>query len=137
MKTHTIALIVTHSGFDILQDEYEIECLENALRRGERDPLQEIIHRRTLLDQKESLQADYIEELLSRPFVRPSLQQQGVLWFKSKMKLDVHREAENEAAKVIADYAYQIYQTNPARTDFLLAGPRSQVRIRIFSLAAA
>ncbi len=143
MKTHTIALVfpktstkgsASSPAFEILQDEYEIEYLENALRQGDKQPLQEILYRRTLINEKEDLQADYVEELLSRPFARPNLQKQAVLWLKSKMKLNTHRQNENQAALVIAEYAYQIYQSNPDRIDFLLAGPNSQVRIRIFPL---
>lgn len=137
MKTHTLGLIVGSSGFEILLDEYEIECLESALRRGDSQPMQEIMHRRDLLQQKENLQAEYIEEMLSRPAAKTTVKEQGALWFRSKLRLDQHRQAESEAAEVIAHYAYQIYQNDPSRTDFLIAGPHAHVRIRIFTLPVA
>ena len=135
MKIHTIALVILpHSPtrFDILQDESEIESFENALRLGEVYPIHEIIHRRELISQKENLQADYIEELLCLPSTSPCIKNQGILWLNSKIKLDSHRRAETEAAQIIANYAFQIYENDPSRTDLLLSGPKSQVRVRIF-----
>ncbi len=145
MKTHTIALVVSKPAspkdlsasllLDVLQEEHEIEYLAEALTRGEKKPMQEILHRRSLINEREEIQADYIEQVLCRPFTQPRLQEQGLLWFKSKIKLDLHRRAELEAAKAIADYAYQIYQTDRSRTDFLLTGPKSQVRVRVFPIS--
>ncbi len=144
MKTHTIALVISENTsqnddpiarFDVLQDAYEIEYLEKAIQLGERQPMQEIINRRALIHEQEDLQADYIEDILCKPFAGPKVKTQGLLWFESKIKLDRHRQAETDAALVIADYAYQIYQNDPSRTDLLLSGPKSQVRVRIFRLA--
>ena len=147
IKTHTLALLIsrptrtsqlneTTQLVDIIQDEGEINCIESALKRGEKDPLKEIHQRRSLIEEQETLQGDMIEELLSQPFVKPHVQEQGLLWLKSKIKLDTHRKAETEAVEIIAQYAYQLFKNDPSQVDFILVGPNSQVRIRIFDLPA-
>jgi len=37
---------------------------------------------------------------------------------------------------VIAQYAFQVFSDDPAKTDFLLAGPKARVRIRVIDLTS-
>ena len=39
---------------------------------------------------------------------------------------------EREAARIIAEYAIKVFSGNPDRRDFFLAGPKAQVRVRVF-----
>ncbi len=141
MKTHTIALVISapeppgtpfEPSFEVLHDEEEIEYFERATQQGSSEAMREILSRRAVLNEQEEMQADYIEEVLSRPFNNTTIQEQGLLWFKSKIKMESHRKAESEAAQMIAEYAFHIYQLNPSRTDFTLSGSKSQVRVKIF-----
>jgi hypothetical protein len=36
---------------------------------------------------------------------------------------------------VIAQYAFQVFSGDPKKTDFLLAGPRARVRVRVIDLS--
>ena len=140
VKVSTVALIVSSSAqspllIDVLYDEFEIEFLEAAIRNGERDPLQQIHEHRTRVSKKEEDFGDYVEELLSQPFLHPDIQQHGIQWLKSKIKIEKYQKTEREAVRIIADYAYKIFEQDEDKTDFILASPTSQVRIRVFSLS--
>jgi hypothetical protein len=142
VKVSTVALVIA-SGvqspllIDILYDPYEIEFLEEAIRNGEKDPLRQIHEHRGRISKKEEDFGDYVEELLSQPFLHPDIQQHGIQWLKSKIKIEKYQKTEREAVKVIADYAYKIFEQDEDKTDFVLASPTSQVRIRVFALSSA
>src|SRR4051794_40963409 len=87
MRTHTIALVVSDETenaalLDILCELSEIQWMEGALDSGEVDPLREIYHQRGLQEQKETEFEDYVEALLSQPFLDREVQEHGVQWFR-------------------------------------------------------
>lgn len=136
-KMGTVALIVQRDGQDLLlveniADDREIEIFESALQKGENTPLESIYQSRLRQEKEDEDFGNYVEDLLSQPFVRPEIQEHGVQWLKSKIRIEQFQKSEREAAKIIADYAFKLYQENPSRTDFFLAGPAAKVRIRIF-----
>ena len=143
MKAATIALIVCssrgrrHEILEVLSDDREISLLEGEVVSGEADPLQRIYDYRTSQEREDDEFADYVEDLLSQPFVKPEIQEHGVQWLKSKIRIEQHQRSEAEAAKIIAEYALKVFSGNTEQTDFLLAGPRANVRIRIFILDRA
>jgi hypothetical protein len=141
MKAATLALVVNCRGpqpelVEILSDDKEIEVLEAHLQgqAGEApsDPIGAVHEYRQSQAREEEEFGDYIEELLSHPFVRPEVQEHAVAWFKSKIRIEQYQKAELEAAKVIADFAYKVFRDDPSRQDFFLSGPSHMVRIRIF-----
>jgi hypothetical protein len=77
---------------------------------------------------------DYVEELLSQPFIRSEIQEHGVQWLKSKIRIEQFQRCEQEPTAVIAQYALKVIRDNPEATDFLLAGPISKVRVRVFEM---
>lgn len=138
----TVALIIRNSGpgdespelLEALSDDQEIDLLEEALQRGEKAPLEVIHERRVRIAEEDERFGDYVEELLSRPFIRPEIQRHGLQWLRSKLKIEQFQQSEDEATQVIAEYAYEVYKEDPSRTEFVLAGPKAQVRIRIFAV---
>lgn len=141
MKVSTVALIISLDGespclVDTLHDEYEIEYLEVALRTGEPEPLRQIFDHRARQLKQESEFGDYVEELLSQPFLHPEVQRHGIQWFNSQIKIEKFQKSEAEAVKIISDYAFKIFKGDRSQTDFCLASPNSQVRIRVFALPA-
>jgi len=142
MKVSTVALVLSvDSGLPLLvealHDEYEIEFMEIAIRSGQLNALQQIHEHRDRINKQENEFGDYVEELLSQPFLRREIQTHGVQWLKSKIKIEKYQKTENEAVQVISDYAYNLYKNDPGRTDFFLASPMSQIRIRIFVLPSS
>ena len=136
MKLGTVALIVEASPrlklVEMISDDQEIEMLEESMRSGDPEPLEAILSFRDTQKREEEEFADYIEELLSQPFVRPEIQEHGVQWLKSKMKIEQYQKSERDAAQVIAGYAMKVLEEKPDQTDFILAGPSAQVRVRVF-----
>ncbi len=142
MKMSTVALIIgidTGSPvlLDTLNDVDEIEYIELALKSGEDDPLHEIYKFRERQQKQEEDFGNYIEDLLSQPFVNPQLQKHGVQWLRSRIKIDQFQRTEREAVEVISNYAYKIFEKDPSKMDFFLVSATSQVRIRIFTLEQA
>ncbi len=140
MKAATLALVVDYQGsqprlVEILSDDKEIEVLEAHLGDDKSDPITAVHEFRQNQIREEEEFGDYIEELLSHPFVRPEVQEHAVAWFKSKIRIEEYQRAESEAAKIIADYAYKVFQDDPTRKDFFLSGPTHMVRIRVFVLS--
>ena len=142
MKIGTVALVIAEKGkkpvlLECLSDDQEITYLETALEKGEVHPL-DLIH---ALRENRNLEAeefgDYVEELLTQPFVKPEIQKHGVQWLKSKVRIEEFQKTESEAVQVISQYAYKLYLENPKRVDFFLAGPNARVRIRVFTIPAA
>lgn len=140
MKAATIALIVRSLGgrvpeiIDVLSDDREISLLESGWGSGDGEALGKVYEFRTTQAREDDEFADYVEDLLSQPFVKPEIQEHGVQWLRSKIRIEEFQKNEREAAKIIADYALKVFSGNPERKDFLLAGPKANVRVRIFVL---
>jgi len=139
MKTAMLALVVKFekeapSLVEILSDDREIRLFEGHIAQGDGDPLQKVYEVRELQNKEDSEFADYVEDLLSQPFVRTEIREHGVQWLKSKIRIEQYQRNEAEAAKIIAEYALKLFQSDKERTDFFLAGPSSKVRVRIFVL---
>ncbi|MGK5089525.1 hypothetical protein WDW86_18390 [Bdellovibrionota bacterium FG-2] len=139
MKSAVVALVVDYENdsprlLEIISDDREISVLETACGEGNPDPLQKLEQKRQKVAIEEEEFANYVEELLSQPFLRPEIQDHGVQWLKSKAKIEQYQKNEAEAAKIIADYAFKVFVEDPSKKDFFLVGPSTQVRIRVFSL---
>jgi hypothetical protein len=140
MKASTIALVIHVAAkekanlLEVFSDDREISLLEAHWEADQPSSLQKIHENRALQSKEDEEFGDYVEDLLSQPFVKPEIQQHGVQWLKSKLRIEQYQRSEAEAAKIIADYALKIFQNDPGRRDFFLAGPRAQVRVRIFVL---
>ncbi len=139
MKDGTVALVIKYEQgvahlVESLSDDREIGLLELSLADHVEDPLRIVYDQREKEAKEDSEFGDYVEELLSQPFVRPEIQEHGVQWLKSKIRIEQYQKTEAEAAKVIADYAYRIFMGNPVKTDFYIAAPNAKVRVRIFVL---
>ncbi len=139
MRTNTVALVVSlETGspqlVDMICDDSEIQFIEAALTEGGVHPLKLLYQQREELEKQENDFGDYVEELLSQPFLNREVQEHGVQWFKSRIKIQRYQTTERDAAKVIADYAYKIFEKDRTKTDFFLASSASQVRIRVFTL---
>ncbi|MCM2323460.1 MAG: hypothetical protein NDJ90_09385 [Oligoflexia bacterium] len=137
MRAATVALVVSHNDgssalLETLSDDREIALFETAMSTGEENPLQSVYEFRTRQQKEETEFADYVEDLLSKPFLRPEIQEHGVQWLKSKIRIEQYQKSEIQAAKVIADYAFQVFSQKPETTDFFLSGPTAKVRIRVF-----
>jgi hypothetical protein len=139
MRTHTIAIILAYDQgrtvhIETLSDKDEIESLAEALDFGTQDPLNLIYEQRKVQEQLEVDFEDYVEALLTRPFLNLAIQSQGVQWFKSRIKIQEFKKSEEAAADVIAEHALKIYHKDPSQTDFFLMAKNSQVRVRVFLL---
>ena len=135
----TVALVVRFEQgapqlVDRISDEQEIEALENAFRESEEDPLSHVYGLRARIQQEDEEFGDYVETLLSQPFLRPEVREHGLQWLKSKLRIEEFRKNEAEATRTIAEYAFRLYEGNPEREEFFLAGPAARVRIRVFRL---
>lgn len=136
----TIALIVSSTEketpvlCEALTSADEILELELALMNADPDPLKRVHAYRQRQQVEDEEFADFVEGILSQPFIKPDVQEHAVQWFKSRAKIEAYQKAEDGASRVIAMYAFEIYQNDPERTDFYLAGPRAKVRIRVIQL---
>lgn len=136
----TIALIVSSNHpasptlYEALTSADEILELELALRNADPDPLKRVHDYRLKQQIDDEEFADFVESLLSQPFVKPEVQEHAVQWFKSRAKIEAYQKAEDNASRIIAMYAFEIYRNNPTKTDFFLAGPKAKVRIRVIEL---
>ncbi len=138
----TIALIVTlrKEGpilTETLTSADEILELDLAIHNREPQPMKRVHDYRLKQVAEDEEFADFVEGLLSQPFLKPEVQEHAVQWFKSRVKIEGFQKAEDEASRVIAQYAYQIYLADSQRTDFLLTGPKAKVRIRVIEIASA
>jgi hypothetical protein len=136
----TIAIVVIRQkGAPVLADTLtsgeEILELELAMMNREADPLKRIEELRSKQMGEDEEFADFVEGLLSQPFVKPDVQAHAVQWFKSRAKIESFQKAEDDASRVIANYAFQVYTNDSSKTDFLLAGPRAKVRIKVIDLS--
>jgi hypothetical protein len=148
MKVATVAIVVRHpqdavsngaslSLVEVLSDEHEIHLLESSCKSGEADPLEVVHDHRKRQHQEEGEFGNYVEDLLSQPFVGNEIQEHGVQWLKSKIRIEKYQKTETDAAKIIAEYAMKVLSEDPEKTDFFLAGPSTMVRIRVFSIGSA
>ena len=143
MKTSdqpTIAIVVTRQGgtpvlAETLTSGEEILELELAMLNREPEPLRKVQEYRVKHSSEEEEFADFVEGLLSQPFVKPDVQAHAVQWFKSRAKIEAFQKAEDDASRVIAQYAFHVFLNDPTKTDFLLAGPKAKVRIRVLDLS--
>ncbi|MGZ3697556.1 MAG: hypothetical protein ACXWPM_09990 [Bdellovibrionota bacterium] len=142
MKLATIALVIHPDPTnpvitEILSDEGEIEIFETHRQAGDPDPLAKVHAHRQAQAQQDDDFGNYVEELLSRPFIRKEIRDHGVQWLRSKIRIEEYQRNEMEAARVIADFAFRVFVGDPSKTDFMLAGPHTQVRVRILPLPTA
>lgn len=140
MKVASIAVVIRFEGkqpalLDIVSDDAEIRLLEEAVVQGKGDPLNQVYEYRKQQESEELEFGNYVEELLSKPFVRPEVQEHGLQWLKSKLRIEQYQKNETQAAKIIAEYALRVLEQDPEKTDFMLAGPSSMVRVRIFDMS--
>src|SRR5207253_2701486 len=120
---------------ETLSDDREIAILRAPLEAGETtDPLRPIHEHREQERREDEEFGDYVEKLLSQPFVRPEILEHGVRWFRSKNRIEEFRRSEAQAASIIAEYAFEAFLREPDRTDFILSGPSTQIRVRVFVL---
>lgn len=139
MRAATVALIVDSLNgkpnlVEALSDDREIAVFESAIGTGAEDPLESVREHRERRSLEEEEFAGYVEELLTQPFLRPEVRQHGVQWLKSKIRIEQYQKSETEAARIIAEYAFQIFSQEREKMDFFLAGPTAKVRIRVFVL---
>ncbi len=138
MKASTVALIVQSSPqgdvelLDVLSDEKEINILENQVGQGQKNPLKQVYDYRTQQEREDQEFADYVEDLLSQPFIKPEIQQHGVQWLKSKIRIEQYQKQEADAARIIAQYALKVFAEDSKKTDLMLASVKAQVRVKIF-----
>jgi hypothetical protein len=136
MKVATVALVVegsTPSLVDVISDDHEISLLESSHRSGENDLLRPVYEFRKKQSAEDEQFGEYVEDLLSQPFLGSEIQEHGLQWLKSKIRIEEFHRSETEAASIIAEYAMKILLENPEKTDFFLAGPSTMVRVRVFS----
>jgi hypothetical protein len=137
MKVATVALVVEGESIpallDVISDDHEISLLESSSRAGEADLLKPVYEFRQRQYAEDDQFGAYVEDLLSQPFLRTEIQEHGVQWLKSKIRIEEFHKTEIEAAKTIAEYAMKVLMENPQKKDFFLAGPKSMVRVRVFA----
>ncbi len=139
-KIGTVAIVVDlHDSTPLLRgafsDEREIEELQKAIESGAGDPIEKVNQLRIQLTTEDEEFGNYVEELLAYPFLSPQIQGHAVNWLKSKIKIEQYRSSEDEATNIIAGYAFKIFLADREKTDFVLAGPTSQVKIRVFQVS--
>jgi hypothetical protein len=139
MKIGTVALVVRFEGSQVvlletLSEDTEIEVVEQALQKGDPEPLKRIEQFRENQKAEDETFGDYVEQLLVQPFLRPEIRSHGINWFQSKMRIEKFKKNEAQAAKTIEEYALKLFQDAPDRKEFVLAGPKSKVQVRSFSI---
>ncbi|MBC7397367.1 MAG: hypothetical protein H7333_07975 [Bdellovibrionales bacterium] len=135
-----IAIVVTRDGgapvlAETLTSSEEILELELAMMNREPEPLKRVHDFRQKASSEDEEFADFVEGLLSQPFVKPDVQSHAVQWFKSRTKIEAYQKAEDDASRVIAQYAFQVFTSDSSKVDFLLAGPKAKVRIKVIDLS--
>ncbi len=138
MKIGTVALIIAPGPeprlLESISDELEIATLEVALNSGSEDPLQAVYEVRAKRSSEDEDFGNYVEGLLSKPFMPDEVRQHGVQWFKSKNRIEQFQKAEGEARAVITDFAFKLFKSEPSRQEFVLASSAAEVRVRVFVL---
>jgi len=136
-STGTVALIIAQNRkkpqlIVAISDDEEIAILEESIHSGHESPLDKILDFRNEKGKEEEEFGDYVEQLLTQQFVPKEVQDHGIAWFKSKMKIEDFKQQEEEATQVIAEYAYQIFLDNTERREFILSGPKAKVLIKVY-----
>jgi hypothetical protein len=136
MKSATLALIVRiengkTSIVEALSDDREIQLFESEMKDLGIAALERVHAQRAQSQKEEEEFGDYVEELLSQPFVRPEIREHGVQWLQSKMRIEQYQRSEADAARVIAEYAFKMFEEDRSRRDFFLAGPTNRVRVKV------
>lgn len=134
MKMATVALVVgDHSDLlEIISDEREIAVFEKESVKSSTNPLQKVWDYRAKQIQEENNFADYVEELITKPFQKPEVKEHGIQWLKSRIRIEQFQRTESEAAQIIAKFALDVYIKDREKTDFFLKGPTTQVRVKVF-----
>lgn len=138
-KVGTVALAVatSESGpvlVDYFSDEREIATLDLALKNQDPEPLETVYAFRERQIHEDDEFGDYVEELLSRPFLKEEVRDHGLQWLHSKIKIERFQKNEREASRTIADFAFRLYSEDPSKEDFLLASHSAAVRILILKV---
>lgn len=136
-KTGHVAIVVKETKgsttlVEHFSDDQEIALLQAAFDAGEKDPLGLIYQLRAKQKIEDEEFGNYVEELLSQPFLKKEIVEHGVQWLKSKMRIEDYQRSEIEATRIIAQYAHKLYEDDKARNDYILSGPSAKVRIRVF-----
>jgi hypothetical protein len=139
MKAATIALAVEFKNnkpvlLETLADSREIGILESSLELRVGDPLRKVYEFREEQTREDEEFSNYVEDLLSKPFLKTEIQTHGVRWLKSRIRIEKLQKEEILAADVIARYALQILSHEKELRDFCLAGANAHVRVRVFVL---
>lgn len=140
MKAATIALAVEFRDnkpvlLETLADSREIGILESSLELRDGDPLKKVHAFREEQSREDEEFSNYVEDLLSKPFLKTEIQTHGVRWLKSRIRIEKLQKEEALAATVIARYALQILSHERELRDFCLAGANAHVRVRVFVLS--
>lgn len=140
MNTGTLALVIDVSDSenvrlrDVLSDQEDIDVLQEAVESGNADPHRFVLEERKRREQEDEDFGDYVEALLCNPFLRSDVKDHGLKWLKSKVRIEQFRRSEEDAATVIAEFAFKIFENDRSKVDFFLAGRESEVRVRVFAL---
>jgi DNA repair photolyase len=142
MKGGTVALLIgfkeksepqTPELIDCFSDEREIEVLEKVLHAGIENPMDFILSLREQELKEEEEFGNYVENLLSQPYIKSEIQNHALQWLKSKIRIEQFQKSEYEATQIIARYAFDRFKSHPEHKDYYLASPNVKVRIRVFT----
>ena len=62
--------------------------MESSVHLGDRNPLQRVYDHRNDQFREDEEFSDYVEDLLSRPNLKAEMQNYGVQWLKSKIRIE-------------------------------------------------
>ena len=135
----TVALVVYFQKgvpllVDVLSDDQEIDLLSGALETGQVDPLTSLYDLRRQRSKEDEDFGNYVEELVCQPFLKPTLKEQGVRWLTSRIRIENYEKCEREARQIIAEYAHRVFSENTKRREFILKGPKAEIRIRVLDV---
>lgn len=140
MRPGSLVLAVCNEGgqphfIEAFADDHEIEVFESACRDAKEDhPIQVVKAWRVSRRAEEEQFGDYVEDLLSQPFLRHEVRSHGLQWLSSKMRIDKLSVTEREATKVIAEFAFRVFCDHPEHRQFYLMGNQSKVKVRVFEV---
>ncbi len=141
-KLGTVALVVRYDDrnpepvlVEKFSDDHEIATFEAAVQAGANDPVATVYQLRARQAKEDEEFGNYVEDLLSQPFVRPEIQEHGVQWLKSKIRIEEFQKCEAEATQIIAEFALKVFRDDQTRREFVLAGPVAKVKIKIFLMS--
>jgi len=141
MKIGTVVLVIhkhenAYKLIETFSNDQEITLFEEAFNRNHSDPLRVVLEYRSQQKQEDEAFGDFVENLLSQPFLRQEIQHHGIEWLKSKIKIEQFQKNEEEATAVIAHYAFRLFEEDRNRPEFFLVGPKAKVRIRVFTVTS-